>query len=168
MFSGQNVELSEQQLVDCSGKYGNHGCNGGWPEWGVHYFVDHGAASESEYPYKAKNQKCAQDGGSFKVSAYKQTAKGDCNDLREKLQAQPISVTVDARNWSSYRSGVLKTCGTGIDHAVLLVGWVDGNWKIKNSWGSSWGEQGFIRLDGSKGGVGTCGVCERASTYIPI
>jgi len=64
-------------------------------------------------------------------------------------------VTVDASKWSSYRSGVFNTCGTSINHAVLLVGVVGGSWKIKNSWGTSWGENGFIRLASGN----TCGVC---------
>ena len=56
------------------------------------------------------------------------------------INSEPISVTVDASNWSSYRGGVLSSCGTKINHAVLLVGVAaDGTWKIKNSWGTSWG-----------------------------
>jgi len=56
----------------------------------------------------------------------------------------------------------MSTCGSSINHAVLLVGIVGGAWKIKNSWGTGWGEQGFIRLDGSKS---TCGVCQYAGVY---
>jgi len=67
-------------------------------------------------------------------------------------------VTVDAGNWSSYRSGVFGNCEGRINHAVLLVGSVDGAWKIKNSWGTSWGENGFIRLKGGN----TCGLCNIA------
>ena len=68
----------------------------------------------------------------------------------------PSSVCVDASNWSLYRSGVFNNCGTSVlNHAVLAVGYEDnGNWIVKNSWGSSWGEQGFIRLAPG----GTCGI----------
>jgi C1A family cysteine protease len=62
---------------------------------------------------------------------------------------------VDAVNWSHYSSGVFNNCGQKTDHAVLLVGVVGGAWKIKNSWGITWGEQGYIRLAGGN----TCGVC---------
>jgi C1A family cysteine protease len=74
---------------------------------------------------------------------------------------QPIAVTVDATNWSKYSSGIFSNCATGINHAVLLVGSVSGNWKIKNSWGANWGEQGYIRLKGGN----TCGVCLYQSSY---
>ena len=69
-------------------------------------------------------------------------------------------MTVDASNWSEYRSGVFTNCGKSINHAVLLVGIVGGNWKIKNSWGTGWGESGFIRLGAA--GSSTCGVCNYA------
>lgn len=156
---GQSVSLSEQQLVDCSGSYGNQGCNGGWPSSALKYVIAKGIASESEYPYAAKTQSCKKDGGSFKISS--QAALSGCSGLQNGIQSRPISVTVDARNWSPYRSGVFSNCGSGIDHAVLLVGIVDGNWKIKNSWGTSWGEQGYIRLASGN----TCGLCVYAGVY---
>jgi C1A family cysteine protease len=67
-------------------------------------------------------------------------------------------VTVDATNWSPYKSGVFSNCGASINHAVLLVGVAGGAWKIKNSWGTGWGESGYIRLAGGN----TCGVCAYA------
>ena len=74
---------------------------------------------------------------------------------------RPLSVTVDATNWSHYTSGVFNNCRASINHAVLLVGVVGGNWKIKNSWGTSWGESGYIRLASGN----TCGVCQYAAVY---
>lgn len=68
---------------------------------------------------------------------------------------KPLSAVVDASNWQSYTSGVLKTCGTNLNHGVLLVGIQGGAWKVKNSWGNVWGEHGFIRL----GAGDTCGIC---------
>ena len=62
------------------------------------------------------------------------------------MSTQPVSVTVDATNWSPYSSGVFKNCGKDITHAVLLVGVVGGNWKIKNSWGSGWGDGGYFKF----------------------
>ena len=71
-------------------------------------------------------------------------------------------MTVDATNWSRYGGGVFSNCGASINHAVLLVGVVGGNWKIKNSWGS-WGEAGYIRLAGTGN---TCGVCAYAGVLV--
>lgn len=159
-IKGQTVSLSEQQLVDCSGSYGNHGCNGGWPSSALNYVKDHGIASESEYPYTAKTGTCQKNGGSFKIPSY--SSASGCNGLINGLNGKPVSVTVDASNWNSYRSGTFNNCATSINHAVLLVGIVGGNWKIKNSWGTSWGEAGFIRLTGT---ANTCGVCSYAGVY---
>jgi cathepsin L len=156
---GSQVSLSEQQLVDCSGSYGNHGCNGGWPASALNYVKDHGIASESEYPYRAVNQNCQRNGGNFHISSHSQAA--GCNGLSNAINSKPISVTVDAGNWSSYHSGVFNNCGGSINHAVLLVGATDAYWKIKNSWGTGWGEQGFIRL--SQGN--TCGICTYPGVY---
>ena len=71
-------------------------------------------------------------------------------------------MTVDAKNWSGYSSGVFNNCATSINHAVLLVGVVSGNWKIKNSWGRGWGESGYIRLSSGN----TCAICNLAAVYI--
>lgn len=159
LFKGQNVDLSEQQLVDCSRPQGNQGCNGGWPSSALKYVIANGIASGSEYPYVGKDQTCKKNGGSFKIGG--QTSFASCNGLSSGINSHPISVTVDASNWSTYRSGVFTNCRTGINHAVLLVGVVGGNWKIKNSWGAGWGESGFIRL----GPGNTCGVCSNAGIY---
>lgn len=153
---GQSVSLSEQQLVDCSRSYGNQGCNGGWPSSALKFVKDHGITTESAYAYTAKDGTCKATTGSFKISGYNNNS--GCNGLSSALQSMPVSVTVDATNWSKYSSGVFSNCGTGINHAVLLVGATGSNWKIKNSWGSGWGESGFIRL--SLGN--TCGVCAYA------
>jgi len=72
---------------------------------------------------------------------------------------QPLSVCVDASSWSSYSSGIFNDCTTSIDHAVLLAGYTSSYWLIKNSWGVSWGENGYIRLTGN---ANTCGVLDYA------
>ena len=153
---GQKVSLSEQQLVDCSGSYGNHGCNGGWPSSALKYIQAKGIASESEYSYTAKTGTCKKDGGSFKIAG--QGSFSGTSGLASGIQSQPISVTVDASNWSSYRSGVFSNCGKSINHAVLLVGVISNNWKIKNSWGTGWGAGGYITLASGN----TCGIGQYA------
>lgn len=156
LFKGQNTNLAEQQLVDCSRPQGNQGCNGGWPHSALTYIQSNGIADESAYPYVAKDQSCKVQGGAHKISGY--NSYSGCNGLSSQINNSPVSVTVDATNWSPYRSGVFTNCATGINHAVLLVGVVGGAWKIKNSWGTGWGEAGYIRI----GAGNTCGVCAYA------
>lgn len=75
---------------------------------------------------------------------------------------QPLSVTVDATKWSSYKSGVFSNCGRSINHAVLLVGLIGGHWKVKNSWSASWGEGGYIILASGD----TCGICMQGGVHV--
>lgn len=122
------------------------------------YVVKYGLNLQSDYPYVARNQACAKKGGAFKLSGFTDVQKV-CTSLATSLQTRPISVAVDASVWSSYRSGVLSGCSTNINHGVLLVGVTDAYWKIKNSWGTTWGESGFIRLSPGN----TCAVCSYPS-----
>ena len=77
-MNGQEVDLSEQQLVDCT-KSKNWGCRGGWPQYALDYVKIEGIAYEKEYPYVAKDQNCTKDGGSFSISAYNRYR--DCSGL---------------------------------------------------------------------------------------
>jgi hypothetical protein len=160
LSKGQTVNLSEQQLVDCSSKYGNEGCNGGFNYQGLAYVKANGISTGAAYPYTAKTQTCKTQGGSFKISGV-QTAKG-CTNVQSAIQSRPIGVSADATNWSRYASGVFNNCGRNLNHDILLVGLTSSYYKIKNSWGTSWGEQGFIRL-----AVGnTCGICDDLSPWV--
>jgi C1A family cysteine protease len=121
------------------------------------YVAKYGLNLQRDYPYVARNQACAKKGGDFKISGFVDV--NGCNNLLTALQARPISVAVDASVWSPYKSGILSSCGTNVNHGVLLVGANDNNWKIKNSWGTTWGESGYIRL--AQGN--TCAVCSYPS-----
>ena len=149
--------FSESQLVDCSSSYGNQGCNGGLMTNSFKFIKDHGIVLESAYPYKAVQGACKMAGGDFKISGYVEIT--NCNDQANALMKGVISVAVDATNWSRYASGVFNSCGTRLNHGVTLVGMSDQFWRIKNSWGTTWGEKGFIRL--ARGN--TCGVCSMSS-----
>jgi hypothetical protein len=94
-------------------------------------------------------------GGSFKIS--EAVLISGCTELENSLSIMPIAVSVDASNWSSYRSGIFNNCTNSLNHHILLVGASSsgGFWKLKNSWGASWGESGFIRIASGN----TCGVC---------
>ena len=103
------------------------------------------------------DQQCLKDSGDIRVSGYVDVP--GCFNLENALSQTPISVAVDASNWSLYKGGILNNCGTAINHGVLVVGSSGDAWKIKNSWSSGWGESGFIRL--AKGT--TCAVCNFGS-----
>lgn len=121
------------------------------------YVVDYGIANQIDYPYKGVQQTCKTNTGSFKISGF--VSITNCNDLASAVVGQPISVAVDATDWSAYKSGVFNNCKAYLNHGVLLVGITDQYWWIKNSWGNTWGEKGFIRL--ARGN--TCGICSIAS-----
>jgi C1A family cysteine protease len=154
---GNLESFSEQQLVDCSGSYGNQACNGGLMDNAFKFVKDNGIVHESDYPYKAVKGTCTTKTGPFKITGF--TDITNCNTLATELSGRPIAVAVDATNWSPYKSGVFNNCKTSLNHGVLLVGVTDASWKVKNSWGATWGESGFIRL--ARGN--TCGICNVAS-----
>ncbi len=161
LFSGKSWDLSEQQLVDCSATYGNHGCNGGWPSSALNYVKDHGLTTEQSYPYVARTNNCQKNGGEFSIKSV--LPSPGCNGLATGITSRPLSITVDASNWSQYKSGVFNNCQGNINHAVLLVGTdAAGVWKVKNSWGQGWGESGYIRLAAGN----TCGVCTYGGVYV--
>ena len=158
IVKGSLPSLSEQQLVDCSGSYGNHACQGGLMDAAFKYAADHGLTTEAAYPYKAvKQSSCLTSSGPYKPTGY--TDVSGCNNLATALTGRPISVAVDATNWSPYKTGVFNNCKTALNHGVLLVGVTDGYWLVKNSWGSGWGESGYIRV--ARGS--TCGICNQPS-----
>jgi|ERR1719277_439155 len=137
------ISLSEQALVDCSGSYGNQGCNGGLMDNAFYFVREHGIPSQSSYPY------IGYESGSCKSFNKKVSARyyRDTWNLESDIMKRPISAAVDARNWGSYRSGIFSCSGSvQLDHGVLLVGSTSSYWIIKNSWGTSWGEDGFVRL----------------------
>ena len=174
--TGKLVSLSEQQLVDCSSAEGNQGCNGGMMDYAFKYIIDNGGiTSESNYPYNGVQGSCNQAAADKPVAiihGYKDVGATDA-ELMAALAQQPVSVAIEAdqSTFQFYSSGVLTAaCGTSLDHGVLAVGYgtlggVD-YYKIKNSWGESWGMDGYILLGrGSQynGGQGQCGILMAAS-----
>merc|ERR1712072_407999 len=143
------VSLSEQELVDCAGSYGNNGCNGGLMDNGFKYLQAKGDELEASYAYTAKTGTCdttkqsAADGEKPGVVTGISDVKSDsCPDLMAAVQKGPVSVAIEAdqSGFQHYSSGIFSaTCGTQLDHGVLVVGYgTDGGkdyWKVKNSWG---------------------------------
>jgi C1A family cysteine protease len=158
------TSFAPQELVDCDKV--DSGCNGGLMDNAFTYIETNGICNWNDYKYTGVDGTCKKTCTPVtKVSKYTDIAKTDAA-LAQALQGQPIAIAVDAEPWQFYTGGVFtKTCGTTLDHGVLLVGYgVDakaGNyWIIKNSWGASWGEAGYIRLARGKN---QCGIQNAAS-----
>ncbi len=171
---GQLVSLSEQQLVDCSGPEGNMGCNGGLMDQAFTYIIKNGGiCSEADYPYTSgggANGTCHTCTPVAHISSYVDVQPNNETALMAAVAQQPVSVAVEADglDWQFYMGGIVSdACGTNLDHGVLVVGYgtdytgqPQDYWKVKNSWGPTWGEQGYIRLArGSKFAPhGQCGI----------
>jgi cathepsin L len=166
------VNLSEQQLVDCSTSQGNEGCNGGLMDYAFQYVVDNkGLTTEAAYPYTATGPNtCVSKGLPVAVTAtgFKDVPTNSQVALMTAVVQLPVAVAIEAdeNNFQFYSSGVLtKACGTNLDHGVLLVGYgTTGGldyYKVKNSWGSSWGMNGYVLLGRGpsyNGNQGQCGI----------
>ena len=120
---------------------------------GVQWLLIAGIVGESDYPYTAAKGICVKDGGSFRIAGVIDAI--GCAALANALTIRPVSVAVDATNWSTYSSGVFSNCASSLNHGVLLVGSTADTWKVKNSWSDKWGESGYIRLPRGN----TCGIC---------
>jgi len=153
LAAGRLGSYAEQQLVDCSHNGGSEGCNGGWNQYGIQYIGTTGIASETSYPYKATDGTCRASSVSKALAAGAVTGynsvSGSTSGLESALNTSPVSVTVAAdSSWQLYRSGVLSEgCQSQVDHAVIAVGYDSSTFKIRNSWGASWGEAGYVRVD---------------------
>ena len=121
---------------------------------------------ESEYPYTAFADKCfVPYDGKIKVLSYTTVPAKSATALKTAIAKQPVSVTVAAGGYAfqHYINGVITdtTCGTALDHAILAVGYGVENgveyYIVKNSWGTGWGDKGYIKL-AMVSGKGICGV----------
>ena len=172
LSTGNLISVSEQQLVDCSSKYGNQGCNGGLMEYGFQYIIDHGICLESDYSYKAADGTCKKCKVVTKIDSFVDITPNNETALQQAVSLQPVSVAIEADQMSFqfYSSGVLTAkCGTNLDHGVLVVGFGTLNgveyWKVKNSWGANWGQNGYILLARNlqSNAAGQCGIASQPS-----
>merc|ERR1712048_501682 len=163
--TGNLQQFSEQQFVDCDNAF-------------KYLMQSKGACTEDSYGYKGKAGSCQIDSCTIgleasKVTGYKDVA-ADAEALKEAVAEGPESVAIQANSpfFQLYTGGVFKSnfCCATLDHGVLTVGYgVDGGnqyWKVKNSWGGSWGEHGYIRMiRGTKGATGECGILTGPPSY---
>jgi C1A family cysteine protease len=165
------ANLSEQQLVDCSTAQGNQGCNGGLMDYAFQYVIDNkGLTTEAAYPYTATGPNTCKTGLPLVVTAkgFTDVPTNSQVALMTAVVKQPVAVAIEADqdSFQFYSSGVLtKACGTNLDHGVLLVGYGSQSnldyYKVKNSWGTSWGESGYVLLGRGpsyNGNQGQCGI----------
>jgi C1A family cysteine protease len=188
--TGKYESLSEQALVDCvkdvvlpgSSQSCCDGCQGGLMDFGFEWLIKNEAGkddSEASYGYTAKDGSCSFKTGSeasVGITGYSDISKGSESDLKDAAgTVGPISIAVNAAGsgWQLYKSGVytpwsfgpINTCNpNSLDHGVAIVGYGTDSgkdyWIIRNSWGASWGEEGYMRIVRGKN---ACGVANSAS-----
>jgi cathepsin L len=169
----QLVSLSEQNLIDCSTGWGNMGCEGGLMTEAMNYIINNkGIDTESKYPYEAADGTCQYTTswlGSTLSSMVNVTSKNE-TDLMYKVAKGPVSIAIDASamSFQFYTSGIYYSyeCSTtNLDHGVLAVGYGseggEDYWIVKNSWGASWGNQGYILM--IRNWDNNCGVATMAT-----
>jgi len=177
--TGNLVSLSEQNLMDCSDKYGDQGCNGGLMDDAFKYVIaNKGDDTEASYPYTGQDGKChfsAANVGAT-ISNYHDVPSGNETALQQYVATVgPVSVAIDAslNSFQFYTKGIYyaSACGSAqkdLDHGVLAVGYgattaTSNNlyWIVKNSWGATWGQQGYIWM--ARNRSNNCGIATAAS-----
>ncbi|CAD8092987.1 unnamed protein product [Paramecium sonneborni] len=143
IYQNKNVSLSEQHLIDCDQL--SRGCTDGSNINGYKFAISNGVATSTEYPYVGYNQTCKRLNGTYHPIRYS-SAVGEYS-MKQALNSHPVSAGLDAQNWQFYKSGIFSNCGITLNHYAVVVGYEEtGDWIVKNSWGQTWGENGFIRI----------------------
>lgn len=172
---GNLLKFSEQLLVSCDTN--DSGCSGGNANYGFVYYQNHGPMSEASYPYTAKDGTCKYNSASaysYRTngsSAYVKVAYDDMTAMYNALAMQPLTVRIYASTYSfqTYHSGIYDdlACPTSHNHATNIVGYGTQTdsygvstdyWVMRNSWGTGWGEQGYMKMEVQATGPGICGV----------
>jgi len=165
MLAGNSLtQLSMQQIVDCDTT--DQGCNGGWTYDAYQYVISAGGLEPlSDYAYTAETGTCNFQSSDVvaQISGWSYVTQSQDENamLQWVTNSGPLSICVDASSWSSYQGGVVGECGTSLDHCVQLTGFSSVQntdaWNVRNSWGTDWGEEGYIYL---ARGSDTCGCAE--------
>ncbi|GAB6027064.1 hypothetical protein CHUAL_013791 [Chamberlinius hualienensis] len=169
--------LSEQNLIDCTYSYGNTGCDGGSIVASFQYIIDtNGIDTEESYPYTgtSTSTECkyafTSRGGTL-TGYIDVTPSSDESVLQNAVDISAVSASIDAsqESFQLYSSGLYDEplcSSTELNHAILIVGYGTNEeasdfWLVKNSWGTSWGEQGYINMSRNKNNQ--CGIATEAS-----
>lgn len=161
--SGQLLVLSPQQVVDCSKL--NSGCNGGLQSRVYKYLESTKQCLESSYPYTGVDGTCHSCEGAVSVlSGYTSLKAGDETGMGSAVLVTSLAVAIqaDQKEFQMYKSGVLDfNCGTNLDHAVTVEGYGTESgkdyWIVRNSWGNSWGDKGYVKMARGKN---LCGIAD--------
>lgn len=167
ILGGPLVKFSEQQMVDCSFKYGNHGCGGGWMERAYKYITDFGAELASSYPYIADVQKCQYNKSlvEAQMTQYYNITPNSQSQMIVFASQTTIALAVDAQGLDHYEDGIFDGyCTADLNHGVNIIGYGTSKygtdyWIGRNCWGTNWGENGYFRIMRyMEDGPGWCGL----------
>lgn len=170
MSKGGSVkQFSPQQIIDCSSNSGNKGCDSGDVINSISYLKSAGVGFESSYPFKQTQETCKYE-QAMKIweigQCVKVTSDKELN-LKGAVKYQPVAASINADKIKSYKSGVyspglFSSCKTSPNHWVTIVGYgvqdSQNFWKVKNSWGTSWGVNGYLFISRKGDGEGVCGI----------
>jgi len=154
------IVLGPQQIVSCDKQ--SSGCNGGDPATAFKYIAANGMETEADYPYTAKTGSCKFDSSkvTVKISGQKKVSGGE-SGMATALQTTPFAVCHQTGGWQHYSGGIMTSCSSGGGHCTQAIGYASSGdyWIIKNSWGGSWGNSGYLYL---KKGKDLCGISKHA------
>jgi len=161
--TGKLLSLSEQQIVDCCHDQGSAGCNGGQETAAVGWVGKQGGQClGSDYPYTARagtcKTTCAKTG---KVNGVKRISGEPALITAIDSTVVTVAVCASGSQWQSYKSGVMDfACGKSLNHAILAVGYASNYYIVRNSWGASWGQGGYVMMVRGKN---LCGIASEPS-----